>query len=70
MSTVTNSIPTPVLIGALVVLIVSFVYAMFIGTPLAWLALVLALASLGLVTFLIYLFYRLVIAVEQIAANL
>lgn len=72
MATVTPSfsIPLPALTGALVVLVVSLAYAIWIGAPVAWLVFVFALGMVSLAAYLVYLFYRLVIAVERIAAEL
>ena len=62
-------IPVPALIGILVVLLVSLAYSVVIGSVGLWLVLVAAVANVGLLFFLLYLFYRLVVAVEKLAEN-
>ena len=62
-------IPVPALIGILVVLLLSLAYSVVIGSVGLWLVLVAAVANVGLLFFLLYLFYRLVVAVEKLAEN-
>ena len=65
-----EGVSLPALLGLLVVLALGLVYALVMGHPFAWVMVVLAVAVLALATFLIYLFYRLVVAVERIAARI
>ncbi len=62
-----NRIPTQYLAALLAILLLSLVYAVAIGQIGAWIWGLMALVSLGVTVFVIYLFYRLVLAVERIA---
>lgn len=62
-----NRIPTQYLAALLAILLVSLVYAVVIGQIGAWVWGLMALVSLGVTVFVIYLLYRLVLAVERIA---
>lgn len=62
-----DNVPVRYGVALIAVLLVSFVYAFFLAQIAVWLWGVVALVSLGLTLFLIYLFYRLVLAVEYIA---
>ena len=53
----------------LALLLVTFAYAVLTAQILLWLLGLLTAASIGLFLFVIFLFYRLVVAVEQLAAE-
>lgn len=62
-----NRIPIQYIAALLVISFVSLVYAVLIGQSGAWVWGLVALISLGMTVFVIYLLYRLVLAVERIA---
>ncbi|QRV13706.1 hypothetical protein JMJ58_12150 [Haloterrigena salifodinae] len=64
---VTKQLPTVVRIGLAIALIGSFALAVYTGQPLLWLFGVL---TVGGTLSLLWLFYRLVVAVETIARKL
>lgn len=66
-SQIQGRVPKQYGVGLLAVLLVTLAYAVLVMQVEAWFWGVAALASLGLVVFAIYLFYRLVLAVERIA---
>lgn len=65
-----STIPVPIQIAILALLTLSLAYSLWIGAPLMWVGFVLGFAILALAAFLLYLFYRLVVAVETIAREL
>ncbi|XVH31890.1 hypothetical protein ACNS7O_01545 [Haloferacaceae archaeon DSL9] len=66
-----DGVPAPYRIALLAVLLVSFAYAVFVlGQVLVWVWAVLAATSVGVSLFAVYLFYRLVLAIERIADEL
>ena len=60
-------VPAPYSIAIVAILLISFVYAVIAAQVFLWIWGVIALISLGVSLFVLYLFYRLVLAVEQIA---
>ncbi len=54
-------------IAIVAILLISFVYAVIAAQVFLWIWGVVALISLGVSLFVLYLFYRLVLAIEQIA---
>lgn len=62
-----NELPTSIGIGFAIVFILGLVYAVLTGNVFLW---VFTAVSLGLSFYLLFLFYRLVVAVEEIAAKL
>lgn len=60
-------IPTTYAVPLVTLLAASFAYAVVVRQLLLWLFGVVALSTLALSAALVYLFYRLVIAVERIA---
>lgn len=62
-----NRIPTQYIAALFAIFFVSIVYAVVIGQIGAWLWGLMAAISLGMTVFVIYLLYRLVLAVERIA---
>ena len=65
-----EAVPAQYGIVALTVLIVSVFYAFLMGDLLLWAQMVLATVSLGISLFVVYLFYRLVLAIERISYKL
>lgn len=59
-----KELPTSIGIGVALILFVSLAYALLTTNIFLWLFIVVAV---GFSTFIIYLFYRLVIAVEEIS---
>lgn len=62
-----EEIPVRYGIAAFVIFLGTAAYALVIGQSFLWLWTVLAVAALGFSLFVVYLFYRLVVAVERIA---
>lgn len=62
-----NVVPVPYGIALAAVLLVTLAYAVLLRQIELWLWGVVAVASLALLSFVVYLFYRLVLAVERIA---
>lgn len=62
-----NVVPAPYGIALAAGLLVTLAYVVLLRQIDLWLWGVVAVASLGLLSFVVYLFYRLVLAVERIA---
>lgn len=62
-----NDLSAAIGMGFVIIFAIGLIYAIFTGWILLWVGTAL---SLGLSAYVLYLFYRLVVAVEEIAAKL